>query len=64
MYSAQHKDGNGEMFEVLTFDNKVQEVEYSTTLHKIEWVAKNHGLDTQKHKEYIRAKEIFKSCNP
>ena len=61
MKSTAHKDANGEMYEVLTFENKFQEVEHTTTLHKINAIAQTYGLDPETHKGFKQAKQILKT---
>jgi hypothetical protein len=62
MTSKQHKDvSTGKIFEVLTFDNKRQEVYYSEDLHRINFICNEYGLDPEIHKDFKTAVKHFKN---
>jgi len=61
MTSKQHKDvSTGKAFEVLTFDNKRQEVYYSEDLHRINFICSEYGLNPENHKDFKTAIKHFK----
>lgn len=59
MTSEIKKDSNGEIFEILTFENKIQEIEYSKNIHKINFKCNFLGLNPEKHKDFLKAKELI-----
>ena len=62
MTSKQYTDvSTGKTFEVLTFNNKRQEVYYSDDLHRINKICNLHGLNPEIHKDFKTAVNHFKT---
>jgi len=60
MISVSHQTTAGELFEVLTFSNKMQVVYSSSFLHRVNFMCSDYGLNVNDWNQFNRAVELVK----
>ena len=56
-----HKGNDGRIFEAVEFTNGIIEYEFSDTLHRLNFIANEYGLNLSIYVDYTKAKDIHKA---